>query len=189
MTMGGNMKKISVIILVGFVIFLSGCTSKFNGTWCRYSDVPSSLIVLKKDYNDYKYKELINYINKIPNLRSFDVVDDIEDSSILITVYYNNEENISTYENEIRKYDIVDRTEFKKLNIVVDKLNIQGNNTYTFDMSLNSLSAREIKGKYSIQSDILKLDNENTFYYKNKFLCYDKDCNMLMTKSISSTCD
>ena len=181
------MKKFYIGVLVLVVILLSGCGSKFKGTWCRYVEVPSSLVVLKAEVSEEEYQKILQYIGTITNLRSYDIVNDIEDATTLVNIYYMNEENIANYENDFRSLSGVSKVENKRISVVEDKLTINDKN-YIFDTSLNSLAASEVKGNYNIKDDLLTLEGGTKFYFKNKFLCYDDACNKFLTKSIGATC-
>lgn len=181
------MKRIKVLLLLIMVGILCGCSSKFEGTWCRFSDVPSTLIILNNDIDDESINNITAYIKTIPNLKSYDIIDKIEDSSKMITVYYKDEEGIDNYENEIKAFSNVARTKSTKLNQVVDKLTIN-NGKFVYDKDLNDLSAKEEKGSYKEDNNTLILDNNINFYFKDKFLCYDKECSMLLTKAKGSEC-
>ena len=182
------MKRIKIMGLIAMLILLTGCQSKFTGTWCRYSDVATTLVILSDNVSDDQINKIVEYVNTIPDLKSYDLIPIIEGSSRMLTVYYKNEDNISSYEEVIKTYEGVKQTKSTKVNTPVDKLVIKGNNKYVYDKSLNNLSAMEYNGIYEIKGNELKLDNETVFYYKNKFLCYDKECNTILTKSKNLDC-
>lgn len=167
---------------------LCGCTSKFQGTWCKYSDVATSLVVLDENVSDSDINEIINYIQTIKNLKSYDIIDKIEEASKMITIYYKDEENIEEYQEKLKTYNGVSYIKYNRLNTVLDKLVIK-KDSYVFDTSLNSLSASELSGKYEIEKNTLTLDNGTKFYYKNKFLCYDYNCNDILTKAKGNECN
>ncbi|MBR1417262.1 MAG: hypothetical protein IJ572_05565 [Bacilli bacterium] len=181
------MKKLKVgfILLIGMV--LSGCSSKFEGTWCRFSDVPSSLVILTDEISEIDLNNITSYINTITDLKSYDIIDKIENASKMITIYYKSDNNINDYEKSIKSYSGVVSIKSTMMNEVVDKLIISDKN-YVYDKSLNNLSATETKGTYKTEGDKLSLDNGVDFYYKDKFLCYDKDCTGLLTKANGSDC-
>ena len=181
------MKKIKVLLLMLFVIFLSGCASKFEGTWCKYSDIPSSLVILSSDISDDELRNVIDYISSIPDLKTYDVIDKIEEASIMITVYYTKDDNINNYDSSLRKYSKVKEVKSSRMNTVVDKLVI-GKKDYVYDKSLNDLSASETKGSYTKENNKIILEDGSVFYYKDKFLCYDSSCNEILTKAKGSDC-
>jgi len=182
------MKRIKLLGLIAIMFILCGCQSKYVGTWCRYSDTPTTLIIFNDNIEEDKINKLIDYVKTIEDLKSYDLIPIIEGSSRMLTLYYQKEDNIEKYEEEIKKFEGVSQTKSTKVNTPVDKLVIKGNNKYVYDTSLNNLSALEYSGKYEIDKNVLKLDNETKFYYKNNFLCYDKDCNTLLTKSKKNDC-
>ena len=181
------MKRIKIVWLVICLILLSGCSSKFEGIWCKYSDVATSLVILNSDVSDNQILEITNYIKTIDNLKSYDIIDRIEEASKMITIYYKNEDNISKYEEKLVAFSGVTRVKSTKVNEVVDKLIVK-KDSYIYDKSLNDLSANEVKGSYEIENNTLILDNNIKFYYKNKYLCYDEACNIILTKSKSNDC-
>ena len=182
-----DVKRIKVLLLIMMVGLVSGCASKFQGTWCRYSDVATSLVILDYDISDEDLYKITEYVKTIENLKSFDVIDKIEEASKMVTIYYKNEDNIEEYQNTLKTYNGVRDIKFTSLNTVLDKLVIK-RDSFILDKDLNELNASEIKGTYTIENNTLKLDNNTELYYKNKFLCYDKNCDELLTKAKGAEC-
>ncbi len=181
------MKRVRILVLIFALIMLCGCDNKFQGTWCKYNDVATTLVILTNDISDNQIKEITNYINKIENLKSYDIIDKIEDASKMITIYYKNDDNILEYEKMIKTFTGIDSVKSTKVNEVVDKLVVKKED-YTLGRSLNNLTANEMSGKYKIENDELLLDDGVKFYYKNKYLCYDEYCNSVLTKSKTNDC-
>lgn len=181
------MKRVKVFILIFALIILCGCDNKFQGTWCKYNDVATTLIVLTNDVSEDQINKITDYIKKIENLKSYDIIDKIEEASKMITVYYKNEDNISEYESKIKTFDGINTVKSTRVNEVVDKLVVKKQD-YTLGRSLNNLTANEMSGKYKIEDNTLILDDNVKFYYKNKYLCYDKECNNVLTKSKTNDC-
>ncbi len=181
------MKNVKLIIILFLFIIITGCASKFEGTWCKYSDVATSLVILNENISDDNLNKITDYLKTIDDIKSYDVIDKIEDSSKMITIYYKNEDNIEKYEQELKKYSDINSIKSFKQNAVVDELIIK-NDSYVYDKSLTTLDAYEYKGNYKINKNIIELDNNFKFYYKDKFLCYDEYCNEILTKSKKSTC-
>ena len=181
------MKRVKLLLIVFSLILLCGCDNKFQGTWCRYSDVATTLVVLTDDISDKQINDITNYIKTISNLKSYDIIDKIEDASKMITIYYKSEDNIDEYEKMIKTFTGINSIKSTKVNEVVDKLVVKKDD-YTLGRSLNNLTANEMSGKYKIDNNTLILDDNVKFYYKNKYLCYDQDCNSLLTKSKTNDC-
>jgi len=181
------MKRVKILIIIFAIFILCGCDNKFHGTWCKYSDVATTLIILTDDVNDSQINEITSYIKTMPNLKSFDIIDKIEEASKMITIYYKNEDNISDYENKINTFGGISRIKSTRVNEVVDKLVVKKED-YILGRELNNLTANEMSGKYKIEDNTLILDDNIKFYYKNKYLCYDKDCNNVLTKSKTNDC-
>ena len=181
------MKRVKVLLFVFSLLLLCGCNNKFQGTWCKYSDVATTLIVLTNYASDYQIGEITKYIKALENLKSYDIIDKIEDSSKMITVYYKNEDNLDEYEKIIKTFGGINNIKTTRVNEVVDKLVVKKED-YILGRSLNNLTANEMSGKYKIENDVLLLDDNAKFYYKNKYLCYDKDCNNVLTKSKTNDC-
>lgn len=181
------MKRVKVLVLIFSVMLLCGCGNKFQGTWCKYSDVASTLIILNNDITDEQLNNLTSFIKEIANLKTYDIIDRIEDASKMITVYYKNEDNIQEHEDMIKTFSGISKVKSKPVNEVVDKLVVKKED-YTLGRSLNDFTANEMSGKYKIEKDTLLLDDDVKFYYKDKFLCYDKDCNSFLTKSKTNDC-
>lgn len=169
------------------VIILCGCSNKFEGTWCKYSDVATTLVILSNDISNSDLNKITTYVGKITNLKSYDIIDKIEDASKMITIYYKDDNKIEDYEKELKKFNGVSNLKSSKMNTVVDKLVLK-NSKYTFGRSLNSLSAEENSGSYKESGNTLTLDNGMNFYYKDKFLCYDEGCNELLSKAKGNDC-
>jgi len=163
------------------------CASKYEGTWCKFADVDTTLVILSNDVSEEEINSVIDYIKTIPDLKSYDIINKIEESSKMITIYYKNEDNIKTYEDGLKNFSFINEIKTSKVNIVVDKLKINGDK-YVFDTNLDDLSASEVSGTYIDNNNTITLEDNTTFYYKNKFLCYDKDCNNILTKSKNDTC-
>ena len=181
------MKRVKVLLILLVLILLCGCDNKFQGTWCKYSDVATTLIVLTDDVSDEQINNITNYIKKIENLKSYDIIDKIEEASKMITIYYKNEDHIAEYENKIKSFSGINKVKSTRVNEVVDKL-VVNKETYTLGRSLNNLTANEMSGKYKIENDTLSLDDNVKFYYKNKYLCYDESCSDVLTKSKTNDC-
>ncbi len=181
------MKRLKIFLLLLVVGMSTGCASKFQGTWCKFAMVPTSLVILDYDISESDLNNIVEYVKTIDNLKSFDVIEKIEEASKMITVYYKNEDNISNYQDNIKKYSGVRDIKYTSLDTVLDKLTIK-RDSFIFDKGLNDLSASEITGTYVIENNTLKLDNNTEFYYKDKFLCYDKDCNEILTKAKGAEC-
>ena len=181
------MKRVKVILLLSALFIVSACSNKFEGTWCKYSDVATTLIILDENVTDKQIENITNYVKTIDSLKSYDIIDRIEEASKMITIYYKNDENIENYENNIKKYSGITKIKSSKVNEIVDKLVINKDN-YVYDKSLNNLSANESKGSYKINNNTLILDSDVKFFYKNKFLCYDEGCNELLTKAKGNDC-
>ena len=181
------MKRIKVLFLVVMVGVLCGCASKFEGTWCKFSDVPSTLIILNKDIDNDSINKITSFIKTLSNLKSYDIIDKIEESSKMITVYYKDEENIENINERYKTFNGVVSTRTTKLNQVVDKLVVK-DKKFIYDKNLNDLTATETKGSYKEEGNTLVLDNDIKFYYKDKFLCYDISCSNLLTKAKGSDC-
>ena len=181
------MKRIKVLLMLAILVILSGCTNKFEGTWCKYSDVATTLVILSNDISDNDLNKITTYIAKLSNLKSYDIIDKIEEASKMITIYYKDENKIEVYEKDLKNFTGVKTLKSSKMNTVVDKLVLK-NSDYTFGKSLNSLDAQETKGKYKENGNSITLDNGINFYYKDKFLCYDEGCNDLMSKAKGNDC-
>ena len=183
------MKHIKYLSLLVLCFALFGCSKDLKGTWCLYTETPSSLVVLNNEISDDNLNIIINYITKnIADLKSYDVINPIEDSNKMITIYYNNADNISKYQDAISKYTgVVSATE-KELNTTVEELDINDSN-YSYGTKLDTLYAFKNDGTYNIKNNKLTLDSNKEFYYKDNYLCYDESCNQFLIKSKTSTCD
>ena len=182
-----RMKSFKVLLLVIIVCLVSGCASKFQGTWCKFAMTPSSLVILDFDISEEDLDRVIDYVSSLENLKRYDVIDKIEEASKMVTVYYKNEDNIEEYQNIIKSFSGVRDIKYTSLDAVLDKLVIK-KDSYVYDSGMNDYSSAEVKGSYTIEDNTITLDNKMVFYYKNKFLCYDKDCSEILTKAKGAEC-
>ena len=173
--------KLKVLILCLIVFILCGCSSKYNGTWCLYTEVPSSLIILDKDINDNNLKKITDYLDNISDLASYDIIDNIESASKMINVYYLKKDNIESYKTDISKLNGVYSFDNKMINKAKEKIIINGK-YYTYDKELNTLYASEIKGKIKKNKKKITIDDKE-YFYKDNFLCADNECNTIFSKS------
>ena len=180
-----KIKRVFLLLLGCMVI--TGCDAKFQGTWCRYTEVYSSNVILKEDATDLEIKSISKYIGTIGNLKSFDIIDEIENTKTMIAIYYKNNEKISDVEEYISKLDGVEKVESKTFKTATEKLVI--NKTYTYGNNLDNVDALEESGSYEItDNQIILKENEKTFYYKDKYLCTDDSCSTILTKVKGKDC-
>lgn len=180
------MKKIAILIIS--LLLLSGCSNKFKGTWCLYSEISTSLVILNDDVTSEQINLINQYIKSLKDVRSFDLVDNIEEANKMINIYYMDKTNVESYENRLRTYKGVKRVENKILNQAKEKL-VLSKDSYVYGINLNTEYSTETNGTYRIEEDTVILDHKNEFYFKNRFLCKDKDCNVIFTKSNKKSCD
>lgn len=183
------MKNIKYILVIGLCFLLTGCAKDFKGTWCLYTDTPSSLVVLNKDIIDNDLNTIKNFIETdITDLKTYDVIDSIEDSNQMIIIYYLNKDNINKYQDVLSTLNGVDSVTEKELNTPVEELDITSD-SYTYGTQLDTVYASNNTGTYKINNNTLTLDTDTLFYYKDSYLCYDKSCSKFLVKSNGSTCD
>jgi hypothetical protein len=183
-----KLKKLECLGLILFVFLLSGCAKDFQGTWCLYTETPSSLVILKSDISDNELTKIKDYLNSLSNLKSFDVINNIEEAYQMINVYYTSKDNISDIESKLQSLSGIASVTDKTLNTPKEELVITNDN-YTYGINLDNISASESTGKYTIKNNTLTLDNNNKFYYKDKYLCNDQTCTVIYTKANGSTCN
>ena len=61
--------KLKLIIIVFFLIILTGCNNKYTGFWCKYNETATIVILLNDDITEedkakIEEKELMDFINK-----------------------------------------------------------------------------------------------------------------------------
>lgn len=184
-----KLKNIKYLLVISLCFLLTGCSKDFIGTWCLYTETPSSLVVLDKDISESDLNKLKEYIeNNIKDLKTYDVIDKIEESNQMITIYYTKSDNISAYQEEMSSLSGIDNIIEKELNTSVEKLDITKKD-YTYGTQLDTIYAANTNGKYEIKNNIITLDNDTKFYYKDSYLCYDEACSRFLTKSKSGSCD
>lgn len=162
-------------------ILLCGCQNKFNGTWCLYTEVPSSLIIFNDNVSDSDVGTITNYLDTLKDVSSFDLIDNIESANKMLNIYYFNKDNIESYKEKISKYSFVKSVENKMINKAKEKIVIN-DKSFVYGKNLNTLYAVEIKGSIKTKKDTLTLDGTD-FYYKDKFICGDLECNTIYSKS------
>lgn len=183
------MKYLKFLLVVSLCFLLTGCSKDYLGTWCLYTNTPSSLAVLDSDISLTDLNNIKNYIEKnIPDLSTYDVIDKIEDSNQMITIYYTKSDNISKYQEDLSSLNGITSVSEKELNTPVEKLDITSNN-YTYGTQLDTIYALNTTGNYTIKNNTLTLDNNTLFYYKDSYLCYDESCSKFLTKSKTDTCE
>ena len=175
------MSKIKIFVLGLFLILLCGCESKFEGTWCLYNEVASSLIIINSNASNTDFDNLTSYLNSIKEITSYDIIDGIESADKMINIYYNSKDKAEEYKEKLSKYKAVKSIENKMLNKADEKIVIRDKN-YTYGKNLSGLAAKETKGTIKTKGNEVTICN-NTFYYKDSFLCKDKECSVIFTKS------
>ena len=176
------MRKCKLFVMVFMCLLLCGCKSKFDGTWCLYAETPSSLVILNNNVSDSELDNVVNYISKLKDMTSYDVIDNIESASKMINIYYSSKDNIDEYKNAIKNHNGVYSVENKMINKAKEKIVIDKKN-YTYGKSLNTLYAIEEKGSLKKSRNEIELADNTKLYYKDKFLCIDKECSVIFTKS------
>ena len=182
------MKRIKCLILMIMVGFICSCSNKIVGTWCLYTEIPSTLIILESNVTNEEIQVLNKYLDSLSNMKSHDLIEKIEDANKMINVYYTSKDNIDNYEEKIKTFKYVKSVENNMLNQAMEKLIITKSD-YTYDTNMFSLDTKEYKGKYKFNNNILELEDSTKFYYKDKFLCYDNECNKILTKSKNNLCN
>lgn len=180
------MKKIKGLLIVLVSIILCGCQNKFNGTWCLYTEVPSSLVIFSDNVSNDDISTLTKYLESLKDVVSFDLIDNIESANKMFNIYYTSKDNIESYKEKISKYSFVKTVENKMINKAKEKIIVK-DKTFEYGKNLNTLYATEIKGNTIINGNTITLDGTE-FYYKDKFICADKDCTVIFTKS-SNDCN
>ena len=86
------MDNIKKIILVLGVILLCGC-SKIDGAWCSYTETFSSLVITSDDITQEQLNNVVKTISKLENLKSYDVVEYLDNGNPVINIYFLNKED------------------------------------------------------------------------------------------------
>ena len=86
------MDNIKKIILVLGVILLCGC-SKIDGAWCSYTETFSSLVITSDDITQEQLNNVVKTISKLENLKSYDVVEYLDNGNPVINIYFLNNQD------------------------------------------------------------------------------------------------
>ena len=62
------MSKFKIIIIGLLTLSLCGCKTKFEGTWCLYNEVATTLIILKDDVSNTDIDNLTSYLNTLEDI-------------------------------------------------------------------------------------------------------------------------
>lgn len=179
-----NIKKI--ILLLG-VILLCGC-SKVDGTWCSYTETFSSLVITSDDITQEQLNNVVKTISKLENLKSYDVVEYLDNGNPVINIYFLNKEGMNNSESLLNNLKGVSRVEKKSFEVPSTSLVIK-NSKYTYGTNLDNVDAISKDGSLEFKDDKVYLkDNDVTYYYKDKMLCTDLECSSVLIKSKKKTC-
>ena len=182
------MKKI--IILFFFLLILSGCKSKYYGTWCKYVQTYSIYGIVKDEISDDEKREIINFIKKIDNLKSYDYLDDIEDAKGMFIIYLTNDENINLIKTQLADFSIIYEAGTKNIASVNEELIINKNGNLEYNYNLTEPSSNSFKSQYTIEDEMIKIkDQDMKFYLKDDFICKEFTCETIYVKSSSATCN
>lgn len=181
------MKK-KMLLLIFCTLILTGC-NKFKGTWCRYTETYSHLLILEDDIKEEELNNIKKVVEKIPEKKSYDVIDDIENGNTVLTIYYTNKTDLDKNSPSLKGLAGISKIETKSFIIPSQKLVIK-DNQYEYGYDLDNIGSSIEIGEYKIENDMLtlKMSNKN-FYYKNKFLCTDANCNFFLQKSKNNECE
>src|SRR5574344_779809 len=183
-----TMKKIKLLSLLLACLCICGCSKKYMGTWCLYTDTPTSLIILKSDVSDSDLTKIKAYIESLSDLKSYDVIPKIEDANQMINVYYQNDENTAKYLAKLSAMSGVESVTNDIKNIATDSIKITSKD-YTYGTKLDTKYAFETTGTYKISGNVLTLDSQKKLYYKDSYLCLDETCNTLFSKVSGDSCN
>jgi len=183
------MSKKLLILLVS-ILMLCGC-NKFSGTWCRSTEVFGVIIVTTSDITDSELSNIESIIKASGTYKTYDVLDDIKKANTSITIYFKESSLADDLVTSLDGVDGIEKTEKKSFIVTSEKLEVKKKNQYTYSTNLDNEDSNVTSGTWVLNDDgTLTIDGPLTFYYKDKFVCSDKDCtNILTKKSKTNKCE
>ena len=182
------MKKMAILILL--FLILTGCKSKYYGTWCKYVQTYSVYGIVKVEISDKEKNEIIKFIKNLDNLKSYDYLDDIDDAKGMFVIYLSNNDDIDIIKTKLKDFAIIYEAGIKDIESVNEELIINKNGTLEYNYNLTEPSSNTITSKFTIEDYMIKLDDHDLkFYLKDDFICKEFTCETIYIKSSGKTCN
>ena len=182
------------LILVAFIGYYTISTiisqKAIEGYWCNYDATGSIIVSFKTKYASDDKNKVEKYIKSIKGLERYDFVtkeefaqnNSSQEAQYYDTyfVYFADNQEITSIVKKIKAmtgiFQVTEQT--VKSNLQLYNFENKHFNYY------NAVYTKAIsQGKYSFKKDKITLENEAIIYVKNDYLCGDKECNQIFTKT------
>ena len=181
-------KRINIVLLFVLTLLLTGCSNKYQGYWCQYTETATIDVQLEYDVTEEQKAAIEAKISSFDNIASMnhysreDYAEELNTSIENIDVHenyvllFNSIDSIGTYVDELAELDGVFVALQSNAKTNISLYNIKKNGQYTFTDSDEALESDLVKGKYKIKNfrflrDLIEfLKKENSCHEKSKFL-------------------
>lgn len=186
--------KLKLIIIVFFLIILTGCNNKYTGFWCKYNETATIVILLNDDITEEDKAKIEEKGATFENLTATnyyskqDYQEQLKTNDEIFATYvfsFSSHDSIGTYIEELKTMSGVKEAKQSSAKNNMSLYELKSNGTYTFKDSDEASKKDIVTGKYKIEKGIIKLtpDKDSTktilLYTKNDRLCEDTDCNKI----------
>ena len=187
------MKKVIGLLLISLFI-ISGCSKKsYEGYWCTYQEEAMIIILLDKDISTKNKDNVEDTINTFEDLESYDYISrkdlaENDSNNNLYDTYFVHLDSVTNIDNYIASLTNVKGIHSTTKNINKNNLslyNLKNKKEFTYQTNLND-PATIIEGTYKIKDNkiVFKSDKEvPELYIKDNFICLDKNCNTIYSKT------
>ena len=187
------MKKVIGLLLISLFI-ISGCSKKsYEGYWCTYQEEAMIIILLDKDISTKNKDNVEDTINTFEDLESYDYISrkdlaENDSNNNLYDTYFVHLDSVTNIDNYIASLANVKGIHSTTKSINKNNLslyNLKNKKEFTYQTNLND-PATIIEGTYKIKDNkiVFKSDKEvPELYIKDNFICLDKNCNTIYSKT------
>lgn len=193
------MKKLKLIMMCSILLVLiTGCGNKYKGYWCNYDEAGTIIVELKTNNSKSDRNTIEKVINNFNDLASFDFLPkdsftDTDNGEAFDTylIYFNDTSILDEHVITLKKLKGVKDVEKNYIKNNVKLYEFVDNKNYKYQDGLGVEDNLKVKGKYKIGEEVIKLEspaNKSELIIKDKYLCADKDCNTIFTKT-DKNCD
>ena len=186
--------KFKLLIIILFLIVLTGCNNKYTGYWCKYNETATIVVLLNDDITDEQKSKIeekgatfenlssSNYYSKQDYQSELKSNDEIYASFVFS---FTSHDSIGSYIDELKVMPGVREAKQSNAKNNMSLYELKSNGTYTYKDSDEAEKKDIVTGKYKIEKGIIKLtpDKDSTktklLYTKNGRLCEDTDCNRI----------
>ncbi len=187
--------KIILISLIA-VTFITGCgNKKYIGYWCKYDEKGTIVITLKDEITDKQRAKVKSVIENFNGLETWDFIakgtvvsEEYPDGQTNDTyiVYFSNDDTIDESKLAIEKLDGILEVQKKTIKANVSLYEFVDKKNYKYQDGLGIDDKFKVTGLYEINDNTITLQSPtktSEIYIKDDYLCADKDCNTIYTKT------